>query len=389
MVARIIFPFRGSELGGSHIATFTLASALQRQGVECVIVCPDQTLIMSEARRLGFRVASSGEAPTGANNLATDYAWTGRRRRVLEAIAADCARTVVHCNDVNTLRSWGLAARLAGLKAVYHHHALNRMWWPPHLVSLLYANAVVCVSDSTLEAMRTWRSDATKELNPFRLDARHDRSAARAALLDENHWPSDARIVGWIGNFWERKRPLFFLETALELSRRDPRYRFVLFGRDGDHTVDSLKRRAEHLGIANLTALPGFRQPLEANLASMDLLLAPAQREPFGRALVEAIVLGTPIVATRGAGHTEILGAWGGGQLGNPQDSPAQTAGLCERVLDEADRFALSLERREAIAAQLAPEAHAERVMEIYHRIGLSGIRTRAAASLKAPAVRN
>ncbi len=385
MVARIIYPFRGSELGGSHIATFTLASALQRQGVECVIVCPDQTLIMSEARRLGFRVASSGEAPTGANNLATDYAWTRRRRRVLEAIAGDGARTVVHCNDVNTLRSWGLAARLTGLKTVYHHHALNRMWWPPHLVSLLYADAVVCVSDSTLEAMHAWRRDAMKELNPFRLDARHDRSAARIALLEENDWPSAARIVGWIGNFWERKRPAFFLETALELSRRDPRYRFVMFGRDGDHTVDSLKRKAADLGIANLTALPGFRQPLEANLASMDLLLAPAPREPFGRALVEAIVLGTPVVATRGAGHTEILGAWGGGQLGNPRDSPAQTAELCERVLDEADRFALPLERQQF----LAPEAHAERVMEIYHRVGLSGMRARAAASLKAPAVRN
>ena len=44
--------------------------------------------------------------------------------------------SVMHCNDINSLRAWGLPARLPGIGVVYHHHALNRMWWPPHLLSL-------------------------------------------------------------------------------------------------------------------------------------------------------------------------------------------------------------------------------------------------------------
>ena len=284
MIERVIFPFRGAELGGSHVATFTLAKALQGEfNTECVVVCPDDTLIIREARRLGMRAIPSGEAPTGRNNAVTDFTRAARRRRLLQAEATG-GGTIVHCNDIATLRSWGLAARLAGLGVVYHHHALNRLWWPPHLLSLTYPGAVIAVSDNTKSAIDGWRRDTVKELNPFEIDCGFDRQAAREAVLREFHWPSNTLIVGWIGNFWERKRPGFFLEVATELARRNTRYRFVMFGRDGDHTVRDVQRRAMDLGVHWATAIPGFRQPVEANLACLDLMLAPAPREPFGRA---------------------------------------------------------------------------------------------------------
>ncbi len=369
MVERVVFPFRGAELGGSHVATFTLATAIQRQSdTECVVLCPQDTLIMAEAKRLGIRTIASGEAATGRNNAITDFTRISKRRNILERERAggDC---VVHCNDVNTLRAWGFPARLEGMGVVYHHHALNRMWWPPHLVSLAYASAVVCVSDSTLAAMRSWRRDATKELNPFDIDTSLDRSAARQSLLDEFGWPADTLIVGWIGNFWARKRPAFFLETAAALAGRDRRYRFVMFGRDGDFSVGEIRKQAADLGIGDVTAIPGFRQPVEANLACLDLLLAPAPREPFGRALVEAIILGTPVVATRGAGHSEIINAWSGGVLGNESDTAEEMAELCVAVLSAPDRYRLTPQHTEAIAAELSPGRYADRLLSLYDQI--------------------
>lgn len=367
MVERVIFPFRGAELGGSHVATFTLAKALQNEfQIECVVICPDGTLIMREARRLGMQAIPSGEAPTGRNSFVTDFTHVKKRRRILRMAAMPGA--VVHCNDINTLRSWGLAARLTGLGVIYHHHALNRLWWPPHLLSLSYPGAVIAVSDNTRVAIAGWRPDAVKELNPFEVDCGFNRQAAREAILKEFGWPSNTLIVGWIGNFWERKRPLFFLEVAAELARRNTRYRFVMFGRDGDHSVSEIQHRALDLGIHWATAIPGFRQPVEANLACLDLLLAPAPREPFGRALVEAMMLGTPIVATRGAGHSEIIGTWGGGVLANQNDTPDQVADICAEVLAAPDRYRLPHARRLEIAADLSPRAHAERVLGIYNR---------------------
>jgi glycosyltransferase involved in cell wall biosynthesis len=377
MVQRVIFPFRGAEIGGSHVATFALARALQRRfSVECVVLCPEGALIMDQARKLGMRVVPSGEAPTGKNNVVSDFSRIKSRRAILEKESLD-GGCVVHCNDINTLRAWGLPARLCGMSVVYHHHALNRLAWPPHLVSLAYANAVVCVSDATLAALRPIRPDAVKQLNPFDIDPGFDRHAARASLLKEFGWRPDARIVGWIGNFWERKRPKFFLEVAAELARRDPKCRFVLFGRDGDYSMGTMKQLVVEYALDEVTALPGFRQPVEANVACLDLLLAPAPREPFGRTLVEAIILGTPIVATRGAGHSEIIGAWSGGQLANEDDTSAETASLCLQMLAAPGRYVLPPLRRREIAAGLGSEAYAERVLRIYESVSR---RRRAAA---------
>src|SRR5262245_30373164 len=146
MVQRVIFPFRGAEIGGSHVATFTLARALQRRfPVECVVLCAEGTVIMDQARKLGLSVSASGEAPTGKNSIITDFSKIAARRAIMDRENAPRG-CVVHCNDINTLRAWGLPARLAGMGVIYHHHALNRMAWPPHLVSMAYANAVICIS---------------------------------------------------------------------------------------------------------------------------------------------------------------------------------------------------------------------------------------------------
>lgn len=369
MVERVVFPFRGAELGGSHVATFTLAAAIRQQSeIECIVLCSQDTIIMKEAHRMGLRTVATEEAPTGRNGAMTDVTGIGRRRNLLHREFGS-GTSVLHCNDVNTLRAWGLPARLNGMGVVYHHHALNRMWWPPHLVSLAYANAVVCVSDSTLQAMRGWRGDATKELNPFEIDRSIRRDDSRQALLDEFNWPHDAIIVGWIGNFWRRKRPDFFLETAAALQQRDPRHRFAMFGRDGDFSITDIRQLADDAGIGALTALPGFRQPVEANLAALDLLLAPAPREPFGRALVEAILLGTPVVATRGAGHSEIINAWGGGVLANANDTAADVASLCASVLADKERYRLTDRRVCEIADELSPAAYARRMLRLYGQI--------------------
>src|SRR5262249_11412100 len=120
MLQQVIYPFRGAELGGSHVATFTLARAIKDQcGADCVVLCAEGSVIAQEDEKAGLRVTFSGEQPTGRNNLATDLAWRNRRRALLERETRG-RNSVVHCNDINSLRSWGLAARMAGLGVAYH-----------------------------------------------------------------------------------------------------------------------------------------------------------------------------------------------------------------------------------------------------------------------------
>ena len=123
-------------------------------------------------------------------------------------------------------------------------------------------------------------------------------------------------LVGFVGNFWFWKRPDLFLQICSRLLQVRSDCHFVVFGRSGDWTEHDLIRMAQDLEIADRVTFAGFHLPGERNIAALDLLIATSVREPFGRTLVEAAIVGTPYVATDDAGYREIWNTWRGGRLG-------------------------------------------------------------------------
>ena len=70
--------------------------------------------------------------------------------------------------------------------------------------------------------------------------------------------------------------------------------------------LTSLRERAAQPDLAGRVAFPGWVDPLEA-LDSATLLLHTAPAEPFGRALIDAMAMGKPVVAFNSAGPSEIV----------------------------------------------------------------------------------
>jgi glycosyltransferase involved in cell wall biosynthesis len=266
---------------------------------------------------------------------------------------------------LGALQSWGPPAKLLGVPIIYHHHSLNRPALP-NRIPLALADAYVCVS-AICQANLSFVPQSRKAvvLNPF--DMRPlDVPTERAKLLSEIGAPADAVLFGFVGNFWRRKRPMYFLEAGRAILARQRRAHFVLFGREGDFTEEELIARAHELGIGDRAHFMGFRTPAEANVAALDVLTAPAITEPFGRTLVEAALLGVPYVATADAGHREIHERWAGGIL---TDLSGGADRFAEAALDAAAnpaRIVLPAARRAEIAAEVSSAAHAEAMMGVY-----------------------
>src|SRR3546814_8094871 len=72
--------------------------------------------------------------------------------------------------------------------------------------------------------------------------------------------------------------------------------------------------------------------------------MVPAIDEPFGRTLIEAMLVGTPIVATRSGGNIEALRDGDIGQLVQPESASALAA-ACQRYCD-SPAFAKSMADR-------------------------------------------
>jgi glycosyltransferase involved in cell wall biosynthesis len=371
----VLFPFLGAEMGGSHVSCFTLAQALVSDfKLRCVVIAAAGTLIAREAARRGFEVVDSGEPTVTRHNPAYDLQRIPARTRLLRRIGAGA---VLHCNDLGALQAWGLPAMLSGIPRVYHHRALNRPILPNRMVARL-ANAVVCISREC-RANVGYLDDrvASTIFNPFSIAPVNDVEVARRELLGAEADIPGIKLIGNVGNFWHRKRPVFFLDACRVVADRNPLARFFLFGRDGEMKTEELRAHAAKLGLEKLVTFAGFRLPGERNIAPMDALLIPAIREPFGRTLVEAILLGTPYVAARDAGHAEIWDHWKGGAMMSPDASPTEYAAATLDVLAQPDRFVLSAERRSAVAEELSARTHALKILSIYDRLKGGGRQSR------------
>ncbi|KAB0269772.1 glycosyltransferase family 4 protein [Microvirga brassicacearum] len=363
----VVFPFVGGDMGGSHVSAFTLGRALQEEhGIRCSVLCSARTLVAEQADKSGFAVVATGEPPTYRHHPAYDAVRFADRWRIVRELATDC---VVHFNDLAAVQSWGPVARLAGRPILYHHRSLNRMTLPKRLLVNL-AHEVVCISQAcehNVEFVAPGRR--TLVLNPIHVSGNNllRREARRFAA--EIGCSRQGPLIGFVSNFWFRKRSRYFLEVCARLASARPDCHFVVFGRNGDETEDDLMGVAKELGIAHRVTFAGFRLPGERNIAALDLLLATSVNEPFGRTLVEAAIVGTPYLATDDAGHREIWNRWRGGRLAEIGVNPDEFASLALDILREPEAVILGQHERGQIAEDVSARTHARRIIEIYRRL--------------------
>ncbi|HEX8484899.1 glycosyltransferase family 4 protein [Sphingomonas sp.] len=365
-IATVLMPYTTLEIGGSHISGTSLAQGLQRRyGIRSVVIAPHGAEVLRLAKSLGLETLETRDKP-GARVLPHhDAIRTPARVGVLRKLGA---RTLVHCNDMGAVQAWFGAARLTRTPLVYHNRGFAKPRWYNNLV-IRSADHVVAISRACEARLGYLPADKRTVLtNPFATPTDYDAAATRAGLFAEFGANRGERLIGFVGNFWERKRPTLFIEMATRVAASDPSTRFVLFGRAGDITVAALQAQVDAAGIGDRVLLAGFRLPPEANLAALDLLVMPALDEPFGRTLVEALLLGVPYVAADDAGHSEIHARWGGGVLMRMDATAEDYAGAVLKALREGG-VALPAAERERIAASVRPERHAEEVMEVYRRV--------------------
>lgn len=117
--------------------------------------------------------------------------------------------------------------------------------------------------------------------------------------------PRDAPVVGSIYRFSEEKRPMLWIETAIEVSKARPDCHFIIFG------SGPMRKRIEGLcrrkGLAGQLHLPGTIADIALGLSLFDVLLLTSRAEGTPNVVLEASALGIPVVATEAGGTREAI----------------------------------------------------------------------------------
>lgn len=374
-IPTICFPFVGDLVGGSHISTLGLIAQLDRARFRPIVLTQQgDGAIASLFRAAGVPVGEAPPSPElghGTRLNLVDFVRIGARvaplRRALRNLAVD----IVHTNDGRTHATWAMPARSAGAKLVWHHRgsadALGQRYFAP-----LLADRIIAVSDYADSGHRLLAKTHSDVIySPFDTEVRHDRHQARRMLAAELGCGPKAHLVGYSGALIDRKRPHMFVHAIalLRHTRPDLDVHGVIFGEPLQVSAQDVRERAASLCVADGIHLMGFRTPGSRWLAACDALLVPAVDEPFGRTLIEAMLVGTPIVAARSGGNAEALrdGALG---LLVPPDDPHAMADALAALFDQpvARRRFIAAARKDA-RGRFGMERHAQQVMAVYDRL--------------------
>jgi len=117
--------------------------------------------------------------------------------------------------------------------------------------------------------------------------------------------PIGVQLVGSVFRLYAEKRPLLWVEVASRVSAERPDAHFVIFGTGPMR--DDIKRVAQRMGLADRLHLPGTTDNAVLAISSMDVFLLTSSFEGTPNVVLEAQLLGVPVVATDAGGTKETL----------------------------------------------------------------------------------
>jgi glycosyltransferase involved in cell wall biosynthesis len=368
----VCFPFVGDLVGGSHRSAAKLIQNLDRRRYEPLVV-----LHRTEGDVAAlFRTEGIAVVPAPCED-ALEGGSLGAAAAFLVSHTLRCARflrargvRIVHTNDGGTHATWALPTRIAGARLLWHHRKEPDAKGLRYLAPL-FAHRVVSVS--RFAAPRPGLFSAARKCtivhSPFDTAAAPvEREAGRRALCDELGCPPGALLVGFFGNLVARKRPLVFVDAVAEIRARAPDLPLAapIFGHDQEGLAAAIRERAAARGVADCVRLMGFRYPPEPWIAACDIHLVPAVDEPFGRTLIEAMLLGTVVVAAASGGNVEAIRDGETGHLVPPDDAAACAEQILRIAADPGRRRSVARAAREDAQARFGLRQHAEAIMELY-----------------------
>jgi glycosyltransferase involved in cell wall biosynthesis len=361
----------GDTIGGSHVSLRGLLDRLDTSRFKVLIV-PEITDGRLALHYGGFRQLADPAPPRtsfvagrqfGLLNWLRTFPAIAKRARFLKSHKVD----IVHTNDGRTHASWALAAKLAGVPLVWHHRgdptARGIRYVAPLLADQIVAVSSFALPGGIIGAART----ARVVHSPFDSSISFDRPASRAKIVDELELDPNTVLCGYFGSFIERKRPIKFVEAVGELARlTNGPVAGVMFGEALEEGIlNAMSDKIAQLPANARVQLMGYRTPGHDWLAGCDLLLVPAIDEPLGRTLVEAMLVGTPVVATNSGGNPEAL-ANACGVLCEGDD-PADMARKARDLLDNPEQMAQMIARARVRAAdEFSQERHVQSIEGIY-----------------------
>ena len=370
---RVCHIVSGDLWAGAEVQVATVASYLVEQpDVNLSAVLLNEGRLASELRRLGVQVTVIDESRNSAVRIVALLTRYLREHHV----------EVVHTHRYKESVVGSIAAKLAGVPHVirtvhgmpepmrgwdrvkaWAYGAVDRatLWW--------FADLIIAVSKRMAETLKdsgyapTPVTHIHNGVDPRKVRATRTGDAVRREL---GIGPR-ALLVGTAGRLSHVKGHRYFLRAAQRILETEGDARFLIVG-DGPLRHE-LRASAAHLRVEGACLLLGPRTDIYDLIAAMDIFVLPSLDEGIPMVILEAMALGTPVVATAVGGVPEVIRHRETGLLVAPRDERALADACLElaRNRDWAQTF--GARARRVVDEAFSHERNGHALMEVYRRV--------------------
>lgn len=307
-----LFPFVGDSIGGSHLSAIELCKILKENDHDVLILLHDMDGPLSEMLKksgiehLGLKTAYlAGKSP----NLVMIFFGMIWNIVPLTKFILKNDVDIVHGNDLRINLTWSVAARLAKAKFIWHQRTIlsgSHLW---KCITFL-CDHFIAISQAVLNSAPNNISAGKRSLvyNAFDIGTRFDRVNSRNAI--EKSLPICERciLLGCVGRLVPYKNVDFVIRCMPEIinSCTFPIH-LLIVGSGTDEYTGYLKSIVEELDLQANVSFMGFAVNPSEIIAGLDILIAPSNRDAFGRSIIEGMLQATPALVANKGGHLEIV----------------------------------------------------------------------------------
>jgi len=295
----------------------------------------------------------------------------------LRALIAERQIDIIHAHEYKTDLLALLLARATGARALatvhgWTGHSSRERWlyYPADKRVLARLPRLIAVStDIANELIRHGADPARVTTILNAIDHRQFRrnpameQPARAALGVAPHHV----VIGAVGRLEPQKRFDLLLDAFAELRRANANVRLVIAG-DGSLS-QALHDQRRRLNLEDSVILPGHVTDVTAMHHAFDLFAQSSDYEGTPNAVLEAMAMETPIVATEAGGTAELVHDGAHGRIIPIGRADALLAAMQSALADPAATRTMADQARRRVEGELSFETRVRRVERIYEEM--------------------
>jgi glycosyltransferase involved in cell wall biosynthesis len=175
-------------------------------------------------------------------------------------------------------------------------------------------------------------------------------------------------LVGLVANLRGSKGHRYFLDAAREILGAMPETRFLIVG--SGVGFDDIARRVREMGLEREVLMLGFRRDVPEILAALDVLALPSiKSEATSQVILQALAVGTPVVATTVGGSPEVIRDGVTGRLVPPADGGALAGAILDLLRDPDRARAMARAGEAEVRATQSMDHVMTRVAALYREL--------------------